>query len=50
MSAAHTFGPLSETVEDRLVTRLVAGERGARRRLIESYLGLVAALARRYAR
>ena len=50
MGAAHAFGPLSETVEDRLVRRLVAGDRGARRRLIESYLGLVAALARRYAR
>ena len=50
MGAGHAYGPLSETVEDRLVRRLVAGDRGARRRLIESYMGLVAAIARRYAR
>ncbi len=50
MGAGHAYGPLSETVEDRLVRRLVAGDRGARRRLIESYMGLVAAMARRYAR
>jgi RNA polymerase primary sigma factor len=50
MGATHAFGPLSETVEERLVRRLAAGDRGARRRLIEIYLGLVAAIARRYAR
>jgi RNA polymerase primary sigma factor len=50
MGARHTFGPLSETVEDRLVRRLIAGDRGARRRLMESYMGLVAAVARQYAR
>jgi RNA polymerase primary sigma factor len=50
MGAAHAFGPLSETVEERLVRRLAAGDRGARRRLMETYLGLVAAIARRYAR
>jgi RNA polymerase sigma factor (sigma-70 family) len=50
MGAEHAYGPLSETVEDRLVRWLVAGDRGARRRLIESYMGLVAAMARRYAR
>jgi RNA polymerase primary sigma factor len=50
MGAGHAYGPLSRTVEDRLVRRLVAGDRGARRRLIESYVGLVAAIARRYAR
>jgi RNA polymerase primary sigma factor len=50
MGATHAFGPLSETVEERLERRLAAGDRGARRRLIESYLGLVAAMARRYAR
>jgi len=50
MGAARAFGPLSETVEDRLVRRLAMGDRGARRRLIGSYMGLVAAMARRYAR
>jgi DNA-directed RNA polymerase sigma subunit (sigma70/sigma32) len=50
MGVGHAYGPLSQTVEDRLVRRLVTGDRGARRRLIESYMGLVAAIARRYAR
>jgi RNA polymerase primary sigma factor len=50
MGAGHAYGPLNETVEDRLVRRLVAGDLGARRRLIESYMGLVAAIARRHAR
>jgi RNA polymerase primary sigma factor len=50
MGAVHAFGPLNETVEGRLVRRLLAGDLAARRRLIESYLGLVAAMARRYAR
>jgi DNA-directed RNA polymerase sigma subunit (sigma70/sigma32) len=50
MGATHAFGPLSETVEERLARRLAAGDRGARRRLIEAYLGLAAAIARRHAR
>jgi DNA-directed RNA polymerase sigma subunit (sigma70/sigma32) len=50
MDVAHAFKPLSETVEDRLVRRLVTGDRDACRRLIESYLGLVAGMTRRYAR
>jgi RNA polymerase primary sigma factor len=50
MGVGHAYGPLSQAVEDRLVRRLVTGDRGARRRLIESYMGLVAAIARRYAR
>ncbi|TCJ15850.1 sigma-70 family RNA polymerase sigma factor [Rubrobacter taiwanensis] len=43
-------GVLSEHVERRLARRAAAGDRAARRRLIEGNLGMVAALARRYAR
>lgn len=49
MGARNTVGPLEEVVERRLVARLAEGDRQARRRLIEGYIGLVAAVARRYA-
>lgn len=50
MGARSAVGPLNEAVEHRLVERLAEGDRQARRRLIEGYLDLVSAVARRYAR
>ncbi len=49
MGTRNAVKPLSEAVERRLVKRLAAGDRAARRRLIEAYLGMVFAIARRYA-
>jgi RNA polymerase primary sigma factor len=51
MGTRNAVRPLSEAAERRLLTRVVAGDQNARRRLIEAYLGMVvSALARRYAR
>ena len=41
---------LGEGEERRLLRRLASGDLNARRRLIEAHLGMVSALARRYAR
>lgn len=49
MDVRRAFGPLDKRTEERLVRRLLAGNREARERLIVAHLGLVAALARRYA-
>ncbi len=50
MGARSTVGPFEEAVERRLMERLAAGDRQARRRLIEGHLGMVSAVVRRYAR
>ncbi len=50
MSTRSTVGPPSEAAERRLLSRMAAGDQGARCRLIEAYLGMVSALARRYAK
>jgi len=50
MGTRNAVRPLSEAAERQLLTRVVAGDQNARRRLIEAYLGMVSALARRYAR
>ena len=50
MSTRNTVGPLSESVERHLLNRMSAGDQDARCRLIEAYLGMVSALARRYAK
>ncbi len=50
MGKRNTVGPLDEVAERRLLSRLAAGDRDARRRLIEAQLSMVYALARRYAK
>jgi RNA polymerase primary sigma factor len=50
MGTGNTVGHLGEGEESRMLKRLSSGDLGARRRLIEAYLGMVAVLARRYAR
>ncbi len=49
MSARTAVGSLSEVAERRLLNRMATGDLDARCRLIEAYLGMVSALARRYA-
>ena len=50
MGTRNAVRPLDEEEERRLLRRLDAGDREARRRLIEANLGIVSALARRYAK
>ena len=50
MGTRNAVGPLSEAAERRLLNRMAAGDQDARCRLIEAYLGMVSALARRYAK
>ncbi len=50
MGTRNTVGHLGEGEERWLLRRLASGDQDARRRLIESYLGMVSALARHYAR
>jgi RNA polymerase primary sigma factor len=50
MGTRNAVRPLSEAAERRLLSRMVAGDQDARRRLIEAHLGMVSALARHYAR
>src|SRR5919199_5539744 len=50
MGTRNVVRPLDEEEERRLLGRLAAGDRDARRRLIEANLGMVSALARRYAK
>ncbi len=50
MGTRDAVGPLSEEEERRLLGRKAGGDRNARQRLIEAHLGMVSALARRYAR
>ena len=49
MGTRNAVGHLGEGEERRLLRRLADGDKDARRRLIEAYLGMVSALARRYA-
>ena len=50
MGTRNAVGPLSESAERHLLNRMSAGDQDARCRLIEAYLGMVSALARRYAK
>jgi RNA polymerase sigma factor (sigma-70 family) len=50
MGTRNAVRPLSEAAERRLLSRMVAGDQDARRRLIEAQLGMVSALARHYGR
>lgn len=50
MGTRNTVGHLGEGEERWLLRRLVSGDQVARRRLIEAHLGIVSAIARRYAR
>ena len=50
MSARNAVRPLSKAAERRLINRMAAGDQDARCQLIEAYLGMVSALARRYAK
>ncbi len=50
MSTRNTVEHLGEGEELRLLRRLASGDQEARRQLIEAHLGMVSALARRYAR
>src|SRR4051794_3636516 len=50
MGTRSTVGHVGEGAERRLLKRIASGDQDARRRLIEAYLGMVAALGRRYAR
>jgi RNA polymerase primary sigma factor len=50
MGTRNTVGQLGEGEERWLLRRLVSGDQVARRRLIEAHLGIVSAIARRYAR
>lgn len=50
MGTRNGVGLPGERVEHRLLEKASAGDRDARRRLIEAHLGMVTALARRYAR
>jgi RNA polymerase primary sigma factor len=50
MGTRNAVGPLSESAERHLLNRTNAGDQDARCRLIEAYLGMVSALARRYAK
>ena len=50
MGARNAVRPPSEAAERRLLSRVVAGDQDARRRLIGAYPGMVSALARDYAR
>jgi RNA polymerase primary sigma factor len=49
METGNTVGVRSDARVRRLVQRLSAGDRAARRRLIEEHLGMVAGVARHYA-
>ena len=50
MSARNAVRPLSKAAERRLINRMAAGDQDARCQLIEAHLGMVSALARRYAK
>jgi RNA polymerase primary sigma factor len=50
MGTRDAVGHLGEGEERRLLRRLASGDQDARRRLIAAHLGMVSALARRYAR
>lgn len=50
MGTRNAVGPLDGGEERRLLKRVVAGDRDARRRLIEANLGIVSTLAWRYAK
>ena len=50
MGVRDAVGPLGEEAERWLLRKMAAGDRDARQRLIEAHLGMVAALARRYAK